>query len=339
MACRRLQRQGIECNMTLLFSFAQARPTDCRIVSCLFDAPAGNCVLSENIMMQYRVTIEVNSFSYGQLHVSPFCQRPQAAACADAGAALISPFVGRILDYYRARYGVEYAPSEDPGVLSVKRIYHYYKAYGYDSTQVSGNLLSTDAAPITWHLPYCSAHAGYRTHQYCHQTTFQQGCKHRRLRRRSWRLRAADHAFWIPAHPTCRFSDIFITVGCAADHGGFLPQRGPDPGAGRLRQADHCAQLPRGAAGLQRTASQDAQPGNVSGRLLCTNIALGVCLHCGMEACMQVASDQGAQPRNANACSLLCAHRHKKQRTKTWVIASCDCVYGRLMFCRPVRRR
>ncbi|GBG00452.1 transaldolase [Raphidocelis subcapitata] len=60
-ACRRLQRQGVDCNMTLLFSFGQA------------------------------------------------------AACADAGAALISPFVGRILDWHKAREGRDYAPHEDPG--------------------------------------------------------------------------------------------------------------------------------------------------------------------------------------------------------------------------------
>ncbi|KAL6751520.1 transaldolase [Haematococcus lacustris] len=76
-ACRRLQAQGIDCNMTLLFSFAQA------------------------------------------------------AACADAGAALISPFVGRIMDWYKAKEGREFAPEEDPGVLSVKRIYTYYKTHSY----------------------------------------------------------------------------------------------------------------------------------------------------------------------------------------------------------------
>lgn len=76
-ACRKLQQQGIDCNMTLLFSFAQA------------------------------------------------------AACADAGAALISPFVGRILDWYKAKHGRDYTPAEDPGVLSVKRIYSYYKTHDY----------------------------------------------------------------------------------------------------------------------------------------------------------------------------------------------------------------
>jgi transaldolase len=76
-ACEQLQQQGIDCNMTLLFSFAQA------------------------------------------------------VSAADAGAALVSPFVGRILDWYRAKKGRDYAPAEDPGVLSVKRIYAYYKAFAF----------------------------------------------------------------------------------------------------------------------------------------------------------------------------------------------------------------
>eukprot|EP00210_Caulerpa_lentillifera_P002232 g2145.t1 len=75
-ACEILKEKGIDCNMTLLFSFAQA------------------------------------------------------VACGQAGAALISPFVGRILDWYKANTGRDYAPEEDPGVQSVQRIYKYYKAYG-----------------------------------------------------------------------------------------------------------------------------------------------------------------------------------------------------------------
>lgn len=78
-----LQREGIRCNMTLLFSLVQA------------------------------------------------------AACAEAKATLISPFVGRILDWYKAKAGKDYPPSEDPGVLSVKEIYGYYKKFGY-STEVMG---------------------------------------------------------------------------------------------------------------------------------------------------------------------------------------------------------
>jgi transaldolase len=56
----------------------------------------------------------------------------QAAACADAGVFLISPFVGRILDWYKANTDKkEYAAEEDPGVVSVRQIYNYYKQNGY----------------------------------------------------------------------------------------------------------------------------------------------------------------------------------------------------------------
>lgn len=62
---------------------------------------------------------------------------PQAIACAEAGVRLISPFVGRIYDYYKAKTGKEYVGAEDPGVLSVQKIYAYYKKFGYN-TQVMG---------------------------------------------------------------------------------------------------------------------------------------------------------------------------------------------------------
>jgi len=79
-----LQKEGINCNMTLLFSF------------------------------------------------------PQAVACADAGVTLVSPFVGRILDWYKAATKKDSYPSaEDPGVVSVTGIYHYYKKFGY-KTEVMG---------------------------------------------------------------------------------------------------------------------------------------------------------------------------------------------------------
>lgn len=62
----------------------------------------------------------------------------QAVACADAGVQLISPFVGRILDWYKKSTGRDsYAPAEDPGVLSVTRIYNHYKRFGY-RTEVMG---------------------------------------------------------------------------------------------------------------------------------------------------------------------------------------------------------
>jgi transaldolase len=83
-AAARLEREGIHCNMTLLFSFAQA------------------------------------------------------AACADAGVTLISPFVGRIYDWHKQSRKVDdIAIEEDPGVASVARIYAYYKKHGY-ATQVMG---------------------------------------------------------------------------------------------------------------------------------------------------------------------------------------------------------
>ncbi len=61
----------------------------------------------------------------------------QAVACAEAKVTLISPFVGRILDWYKKDTGKDYAPAEDPGVESVTEIYHYYKKYGY-KTQIMG---------------------------------------------------------------------------------------------------------------------------------------------------------------------------------------------------------
>lgn len=61
----------------------------------------------------------------------------QACACADAGITLISPFVGRITDWFRQHSGRDYLPEEDPGVQSVRRIYAILKKLGYD-TQVMG---------------------------------------------------------------------------------------------------------------------------------------------------------------------------------------------------------
>jgi len=74
-----LEKEGVNCNLTLLFSFAQAR------------------------------------------------------ACAEAGAFLISPFVGRIMDWYKAKEGRDFKPQEDPGVISVTTIYNYYKEHGYNT--------------------------------------------------------------------------------------------------------------------------------------------------------------------------------------------------------------
>ncbi|KAI8062817.1 uncharacterized protein B0P05DRAFT_556229, partial [Gilbertella persicaria] len=57
----------------------------------------------------------------------------QAVACAEAGVTLISPFVGRILDWFKKSTGEEYTSSSDPGVASVTKIYNYYKKFGYNT--------------------------------------------------------------------------------------------------------------------------------------------------------------------------------------------------------------
>lgn len=62
---------------------------------------------------------------------------PQAVACAEAKVQLISPFVGRIYDWYKKQTGTDYAGADDPGVQSVKRIYDYYRKFGYP-TEVMG---------------------------------------------------------------------------------------------------------------------------------------------------------------------------------------------------------
>jgi transaldolase len=82
-AAEELEKDGIHCNLTLLFAFAQA------------------------------------------------------VACAEAGVQLISPFVGRIYDWYKKQTGTDYQGAEDPGVLSVGKIYNYYKKFGY-KTEVMG---------------------------------------------------------------------------------------------------------------------------------------------------------------------------------------------------------
>lgn len=61
----------------------------------------------------------------------------QAIACAESNITLISPFVGRILDWYKKNTGEDYSSSEDPGVISVTQIYNYYKKFGY-KTEVMG---------------------------------------------------------------------------------------------------------------------------------------------------------------------------------------------------------
>ncbi|KAG1438783.1 hypothetical protein G6F56_012524 [Rhizopus delemar] len=67
----------------------------------------------------------------------------QAVACAEAGVTLISPFVGRILDWYKKSTGENYSGSEDPGVKSVSKIYHYYKKYGYKTIVMGASFRNT----------------------------------------------------------------------------------------------------------------------------------------------------------------------------------------------------
>jgi transaldolase len=67
----------------------------------------------------------------------------QAVACAEAGVTLISPFVGRIMDYYKAKTGKDYESEEDPGVLSVRKIYNHYKKHGYKTVVMGASFRNT----------------------------------------------------------------------------------------------------------------------------------------------------------------------------------------------------
>ncbi|MDX1538918.1 transaldolase [Arsukibacterium sp.] len=67
----------------------------------------------------------------------------QARACAEAGAYLISPFVGRILDWYKANTKQDYTAETDPGVLSVRDIYHFYKEHGYPTVVMGASFRNT----------------------------------------------------------------------------------------------------------------------------------------------------------------------------------------------------
>jgi transaldolase len=69
--------------------------------------------------------------------------RAQAIACADAGVFLISPFVGRITDWYAKSLGRTFTPDEDPGVQSVREIYNYYKAHGIKTIVMGASFRST----------------------------------------------------------------------------------------------------------------------------------------------------------------------------------------------------
>ncbi|KAI8968907.1 transaldolase [Mycotypha africana] len=67
----------------------------------------------------------------------------QAVACAEAGVTLISPFVGRILDWYKKTTGEDYTAANDPGVSSVTKIYNYYKKYGYKTIVMGASFRNT----------------------------------------------------------------------------------------------------------------------------------------------------------------------------------------------------
>lgn len=69
--------------------------------------------------------------------------KAQAIACADAGVFLISPFVGRIMDWYKAETGETYEGANDPGVISVRSIYNYYKAHGIETVVMGASFRNT----------------------------------------------------------------------------------------------------------------------------------------------------------------------------------------------------
>ena len=66
----------------------------------------------------------------------------QAVACAEANVTLISPFVGRILDWFKKEFKRDYSGKEDPGVLSVSNIYNYYKKFGYKTIVMGGIIVN-----------------------------------------------------------------------------------------------------------------------------------------------------------------------------------------------------
>jgi transaldolase len=77
----------------------------------------------------------------------------QAVACAEAGVTLISPFVGRILDWYKKnKPGPSYEGDEDPGVQSVKKIFNYYKQYGYKTIVMGASFRNVSLSVYTFHF-------------------------------------------------------------------------------------------------------------------------------------------------------------------------------------------
>ncbi|MDP4527854.1 transaldolase [Alkalimonas delamerensis] len=78
-----------------------------------------------------------------QCNLTLLFHQAQAIACAEAGVFLISPFVGRILDWYKANTGQEYSAETDPGVQSVREIYRYYKQHGYATIVMGASFRNT----------------------------------------------------------------------------------------------------------------------------------------------------------------------------------------------------
>ena len=86
---------------------------------------------------------------------------PQAIAAAEAGAFLISPFVGRILDWFKAATKKDYAKEEDPGVASVKAIFNYYKKYGYKTIVMGASFRNTGEITELAGCDYLTISVGY----------------------------------------------------------------------------------------------------------------------------------------------------------------------------------
>jgi len=78
-------------------------------------------------------------------NVTLIFSKAQAIACAEAGVTLISPFVGRIMDWYKKKNSVDgFIPTEDPGVISVSSIYNYFKKFGYSTIVMGASFRNTD---------------------------------------------------------------------------------------------------------------------------------------------------------------------------------------------------
>lgn len=90
----------------------------------------------------------------------------QAVAAAEAGAFLISPFVGRILDWFKASTKKEYSAEEDPGVKSVQQIFNYYKKFGHKTIVMGASFRSIGEITELAGCDYLTI--AVRIHQYLH---------------------------------------------------------------------------------------------------------------------------------------------------------------------------